>query len=445
MHCRIYFNKTLFVFLFQLIVAVVLFSPVSAQESLKIDIFGPGQDRINIFVTQPRPLENTAIQDSQYPLEIQSLLRKNLNLLPFLREVAEGEILGGPEVQGVRGTDIDFRKFNLSRVDMIITIGIDQSQGLPGSVELRAFEVFGQRMVLGKAYTLHASDQLPQMVRRFCAELMEYLTGQGGFYHAKLAFEKKQGDIKEIWTVTPLGHDLEQITNIGAIALSPDWSKDSKKVAFTLLKDNQHSLGVWNRETGETDVHNLPGNTVIAPAFAPNGRLSVSIDPMGRPDIYWLTEDFRMDRAIMEHWAIDVSASFDSQGKKMAFASGRLGNPHIFVLDLETNRVQRVTYEGRYNTNPSICPEGRYIAFTRQTPDGHRIFLADLETGRERQISFGPGNDEDPSFAPDSYFIAFSSSRGGKYDLYLTTRNGDRPVMIPTGPGHATAPAWGIE
>ncbi|WP_051617392.1 TolB family protein [Desulfonatronovibrio hydrogenovorans] len=432
--------------LFLIILGLFLLTPGPAMaESLKIDIFGPGQDRMNIFVAPARSLDQADFTDKEVPEQIRSLLVDNLALLPFLRNTRDGEILGGPGVDGIRGADIDFRKFSLSRVDLLLTIGVDQRAGLPGSVEIRAFEVFGQRMVLGKAYTLFAKDQVPLMVRRFCAELMEYLTGHGDFFRSILAFERKQGDVKEIWSVNPLGQDLEQLTSLGSIALSPDWSQDGEKIAFTLLQDNQHSLGVWSRASRQVQIYSLPGNTVISPAFSPNGRLAVSIDPMGRPDIYWLDGNFRMDRSIMEHWAIDVSPSFDQAGRKMAFASGRLGNPHIFVLDLESNRVQRITYEGRYNTNPSISPDGRHIAFTRQTPDGHRIFLANLETGRERQISFGPGNDEDPGFAPDGYFIAFSSNRDGKYRLYLTTRNADSPVLIPTGDGHATSPAWGPE
>jgi TolB protein len=438
-------GKPLIVLVLILLLAGLSLPCAQAQDSLKIDIFGPGQARINIFVAPPMPLGDVPFEEEKYPQEIRTLLNKNLNLLPFLRNTEDREILGGPEVDGVRGVDIDFRKFSLSRVDMLLTIGVDQRDGLPGSVEIRAFEIFGQRMVLGKAYTLHDSSQVPRMVRRFCADFMEHLTGHGDFFRSVLAFERKTGETKEIWSATALGHDLTQLTDLGAIALSPDWSRDGDKIAFTLLKDNQHFLGILNRRTMDVETFNLPGNTVISPTFAPNDHIAVSIDPMGRPDIYWLTSGFSMDKPLMEHWAIDVSPSFDRTGRKMAFASGRLGNPHIFVLDLEKNQVQRVSYDGRYNTNPTMSPDGRYVAFTRQTPDGHRVFRTDLETGREIQISFGPGNDEDPGFAPDGYFIAFASNRSGEYRIYLTTRDGDSPVMVPTGEGHATAPAWGKE
>ncbi len=425
--------------------AALIIQPARAQESLQIDIFGPGQDQINVFVAPALPAQGEDFIQEEHPETIRSLMQQNLSLLPFLSLTSDEDILGGAEVKGIRGADIDFRKFNLSRADMLITIGIDQQAGLPGAVEIRAFEVYARRMVLGKAYTLHSQDQIPKMVRRFCADLMEYLTGQGDFFRSVLAFERKMDADKEIWAVTPLGSDLKQMTSLGAIAMSPDWSLEGDQITFTLLKDNEHLLGILNKDDLKVSTYNLPGNTIISPTFSPNGHVAVSLDPMGKPDIYWLDSDFNMDNPVVENWAIDVSPSFDKKGQKMAFTSARLGNPHIFVLDLDSNQIQRVSYEGKYNTNPSISPDGRYVAFSRQTPDGHRIFLADLETEREKQISFGPGNDEDPSFAPDGYFIAFSSSRGSQYNIYLTTRNADEPVLIPTGKGHATAPAWGID
>lgn len=423
---------------------ILLFSPARAEQSLHIDIFGPGQDRINIFLPHPLPLYSNEFENKEHAHRIHSMFYKNFGLLPFLNRIPEDHILGGPKIKGVKGADIDFRKFHMSKVDLLVTLGIDQTQGLPGSVEIRAFEVFSRKMVLGKAYTLHEPDQIPMMVRKFCAELMELITGNGDFFRSQLAFERKTGQHKEIWTVTPLGYNLSPVTDLQAIALSPAWSRDSSRLAFTLLQDNTHSLGVWDRDEDRIQIIDLPGNVIISPTFAPSGRLGVSIDPKGRPDIYWLDENLNLDRPIMEHWSIDVSPSFDAKERKMAFASGRLGNPHIFVLDLKTRQVQRVTHEGKYNTNPTISPDGKYVAFNRQTPEGHRIFLTELETGREKQISFGPGNDEDPTFAPDGYFIAFSSSRSEEYQLYITTRNADEPIRIPTGRGRATSPAWGV-
>ncbi len=416
----------------------------TAQKTLELDIYGPGEERLNIFIAPPKAIEDQLLLEPEFGSSIHEMLQHHLNLLPFLRDVESGHILGGPEVEGTRGRDIDFRKFNISQVDLLITVGLDQHSPGAGSVELRAFEVFGQRMLLGRAYDVQSEEQIPVMIRRFSAELMERLTGNGDFFRSVLAFERKKEQNKDIWTITPQGTGLRQVTDLEGIALSPDWSPQGDKIAFSLLKDDQHYLGVWNQELNDTDIFTQPGNTIISPAFSPEGKLALSLDPMGRPDIYWLNHEFKAEEAIMEHWAIDVSPSFSRDGQKMAFASGRLGNPHIFVYHLDSQQVERISYEGRYNTNPSISPDGSSVAFTRQTPDGHRIFVVDVETGEERQISFGPGNDEDPAFGPDGYFVAFSSNRNGEYELFLTTLHGDEARRIPTGEGDAKAPAWGM-
>ncbi len=67
----------------------------------------------------------------------------------------------------------------------------------------------------------------------------------------------------------------------------------------------------------------------------------------------------------------------------MVFTSGRAGNPHIYLMDMKSGDVRRVTLTGKYNTHPCLSPNGRYVAYTHRTSNGHRIYLHDLETGRE--------------------------------------------------------------
>ena len=127
----------------------------------------------------------------------------------------------------------------------------------------------------------------------------------------------------------------------------------------------------------------------------------------------------------------------------MAFTSSRLGGPQIFMKDLNTGAVTRVSQQGSYNTEANLSPDGTLVVFSRLTAYGQRIFVQDLVTGAETQVSFGPGSDEQPSFCADSYFIAFSSSRGGKRSIYLTTRHGGDAKRVPVN-GDAYFPRWGI-
>jgi TolB protein len=435
----VFFQSSLFccrIFLFLLLLATS--SPALAQKTLSIDIFGPGQHQLNLVMAKPLHL-TPGLPAPPEALILEEYLRSFLEFMPFLRLVPGSEVLGGDVLTGVTAQHVDFGRFRLNRVDLVLTAGWGGNAGL-GPVELRVYETFEQRLVLGKAYSGITPEELPEVAARFCAELMEALTGQGDFFRSTLAVVKTHGQNKELWEASPFGLGLRQLTDLGGISMSPAWSKDGRTLAFTLIADGRHYLALLDKDNKDVRRVRLPGNSVISPTFHPQGWLAVSLDQ--EMDIYQLGNDYRIDRKLVQNWAIDISPSFDASGEKMVFVSSRLGNPHIFLLDLRTGDVRRVTYEGNYNTNPSLSPDGRLVIFSRRTNEGHRIFLSDLTTGMERQLTFGPGNDVSPAWAPDGYFIAFSSSRTGEYKIYLTTRHGDRPRMVPLGPGEFTSPAW---
>ncbi|MFO8032259.1 MAG: hypothetical protein R6U22_06925 [Desulfohalobiaceae bacterium] len=411
---------------------------------MHVDIYGPGQPRLNLLMAAPRPLEDKNSQKApEVVRKLRSKLGSNLEYLPFLRQMEQGEILlEGPFMQGVKSEDIDFDPLRLSQVDLLLSLGWRQEGDGAVRVELRLFDAFARELLVGRGYVLSEEDQVPEAGNRFSAEVMQELTGNSAFFRSRLAFVRKSEGEKEVYTSTPQGDNPRQISDFGLISLSPAWSWDGSKLAFTLLGEERHELLIWHAESGETESIPLPANTIISPVYNPEGELVISADPQGNPDIFYLDQEGRLGEKLVDSWAIDISPDFDASGENMVFVSSRLGNPHIFLLDLEEEKVKRISFEGSYNTNPSISPDGRFVAYSRQTEQGHKLILHDLENGQEKQLTQGSGDDEDPAWGPDSFFLAFASNRSGEYRLYVTTRHGDKPKEIPTGPGEATFPAW---
>jgi len=417
--------------------ALSLASASFAQDNLSVDIHGPGQARMNIVQAQPFGDPNLP-SDAQY---LNELIRKNLSFMPFLKVMSDTDILGGARLSGPKADQIDFKPFSLAKVDLMITSVWKPGKGM-GDVELRAFEVFSQKLLLGKVYSGVTRDQLPEVADRFCMELMALLTGQGTIFKAKLAFVRPSGKGKDIWMVGAMGRDLAQVTRYGdlGMAISPAWSWDGGRICFTLIGSTSHYLGIWSG--GKANVYTLPSSTVISPHFMPSGAIAVALNIRGNTDIFSLDSSYKNTASpLVTDSSIDVSPSFDQSGTLMAFVSDRLGNPNVFIKDLSSGSVRRASKSG-YNTNPSMSPDGKFVTYSKQGGGGHRIYVYELATDSEKQVSFGPGSDENPSFAPDSYFIAFSSSRAGGRKLYLTTRNGDGAVQIPTGEGEALMPAF---
>ena len=284
---------------------------------------------------------------------------------------------------------------------------------------MRAFETSTGQRLFGKEYPNVHSGDLPEVADRFCADLLEMLVGNGSFFRSTLCFVRKSGTLNaQVCTVKPTGRNLRQITNLPGEAMSPCWSPDARFIVFTLIDHKSHSLGVWDAGSGRVQRIRFPGDVVIGPSFLPDNTVAVALSNGKYP-------------------------SFDSSGSRMAFTSSRQGGPQIFMKDLRSGSITRVSQAGGYNTEANISPDGTLVAYSRLTSYGQRIFVQDMATGQETQVSFGPGSDEQPSFCADSYFIAFSSTRGGGHGIYLTTRHGGEAKRVPAG-SSAFFPRWGL-
>lgn len=417
--------------------------PACAIAALRVDIMNPGQNIVNLAMAAP--LTGPERQAAGMGAQLDKLIQQNLSFLPFMRITDPKAVLGGTVLNAWEPPTLDFKRFQLAGSDILVTAYWPNGDSGTVPVQLRAFETNTGGRLFGKEYPKVNSGDLPEVADRFCADLLEVLTGSGDFFRSTLAFVKKTGKMAaNVWIVKPTGRDLRQVTNMPGEALSPSWSPDGRFVVFSHIDPKSHALGVWDSSSGRVQRIRFPGNVVIGPAFTPGNKVAVALSKGRYPVIYLLNHVFQKERVLEENNSINVSPSFDKTGTKMAFTSSRLGGPQIFMKDLSSGAVSRVSMNGTYNTEAQLSPDGTLVVFSRLTEYGQRIFVQDLVTGVERQVSFGPGSDEQPSFCADSYFIAFSSTRGGGHNLYLTTRHGGDAKKVPTGGGNAFFPRWGM-
>ncbi|MDR1855872.1 MAG: translocation protein TolB [Desulfovibrio sp.] len=414
--------------------------PVTA--AVRVDIYGPGQNIVNLALATPITAPQT--EAAGMGKSLQQLVEQNLSFLPFMRLTPPNTVLGGTLLPGYEQPNLDWKRFQLAGSDILVTTFWPNGDSGTRAVQIRAFETNTGGRIFGKEYPKVNSKDLPEVADRFCADLLEALTGNGAFFRSTLAFVRKSGKMRaDVWLVKPTGRDLRQITNMPGEALSPAWSPDGRFVVFTNIDERSHALGVWDSSSHKVQRIPFLGNVVIGPSFMPDNKVAVALSSGSYPAIFLLNHAFKKERVLEQGPSINVSPTFDSTGTKMAFTSSRLGGPQIFMKDLRSGTVTRVSQNGSYNTEANISHDGTLVVYSRMTDFGHRIFVQDMVTGAERQITFGPGSDEQPSFCADSYFIAFSSSRGGRRGIYLTTRHGGDAKQVPTG-GSASFPRWNM-
>ena len=104
-------------------------------------------------------------------------------------------------------------------------------------------------------------------------------------------------------------------------------------------------------------------------------------------------------------------------------------------------KVQRLTFKGKYNCAPDWSPDGRHIAYAGQRQGRFHIYVIPARGGEARQVTFA-GSNEDPSWSPDSRYIVFSGKRDEYRKLYMVDIYGRWETQLTDGKGDDTSPSW---
>ncbi|MEW5994441.1 MAG: Tol-Pal system beta propeller repeat protein TolB [Candidatus Zixiibacteriota bacterium] len=274
-------------------------------------------------------------------------------------------------------------------------------------------------------------------------EIVRTLTGDPGIFRTRVVFVRQNDNAKELFIADYDGSGERQLTNTGAINLSPMFSPDGGTIYFTSYLEGDPKLFKVSVASGEmTKVADYPG-IVAAPSLSPDGnKIACVLTKDGNSEIYVLDLSGRIIKRLTYHWAIDTSPTWSPDGRLLAFSSDRSGFPQIYIMDADGLNVRRLTYEGGYNDSPVWSARSDRITFVSRSKAG-RFDIASIDTsGNDYRILTDRGMNENPHFAPDGKHIVFSSSRPGRREIYTMDITG-RSQRCLTNTGGCSNPVWG--
>ena len=127
----------------------------------------------------------------------------------------------------------------------------------------------------------------------------------------------------------------------------------------------------------------------------------------------------------------------------MAFTSRRDGNPEIYVLNLKTNTLTRLTNDPADDLQPAFSPDCQEIAFSSNRDGNYEIYRISRNGGTPTRLTTHPAVDRDPEWDADGTKILFSSARNGNYALFQMDAAGGNVSQVASAPGvHLLSPAW---
>jgi TolB protein len=175
--------------------------------------------------------------------------------------------------------------------------------------------------------------------------------------------------------------------------------------------------------------------------YRDGAHIALTLSHEGNPEIYRMQVTDGSLVRLTHAAASDLSPSLSPDGTQIAFVSDRQGSPQIFVMSASGGNPKRLTFQGNQNTTPhwNPSPDKPLIAFTgRDERATFDIFVLDMRTQKVDRVTQNQGSNFDPSWSPDGRLLVYASNRGG-----LFVRNPETRLETQIYRGGARNPSWG--
>lgn len=375
-----------------------------------------------------------------------------INQSAFLEDTTKTGIKPVPEANGFK-----FDSWKQIGAEFLIR-GNYSVSGNEVSMEIYLYSVNRGALILGKKYKGETS-LTRRIAHTFANDAMKALTGIEGPFLSKVtvASDKAGGQFKEIYVMDWDGANSDKISSHHSIALSPTWSPDGTKIAYTAFvqskktKTRNADMFIYELNSGKRWLVSYRQGINSGADFSPDGKsLFLTISQTGTPDIYKMTTEGDLLTKITNgpRGAMNVEPNVSADGKKIAFSSDRSGNPMIYVMNVDGTSPKRLTFAGKFNASPSWSPDGSKITFAGWSDDHFDIFVMNSDGSGMVRITSAKkpsgkwANNEDPVFSPDGRLLMYTSNRTGKNQIYISNLDGSEERRVTTDSHNYFKPKW---
>lgn len=316
--------------------------------------------------------------------------------------------------------------------------------------------------VLEKIYNGNATDDgARQLAHEFADDILARLSGGvPGIAETKITFVSNRTGHKEIWEMDYDGANQKQLTHLDSTSLTPRWSPDDSRIAFTCYVPYRGII------SAQICIYSLLTNRLIAfprfrgtnasPAWSPDGTRLAFMSSVGdNQEIVVTDANGNHYHRLTYSLGVSTSPTWNPKtGQSIIFVSDRGGLPDLYEMNADGNNVQKIPLSAAtgvaakdlpatgYVVDPAWSPNGQLLAFSWRRPEGnYDIYIMDIASDQLVELTRDSGQNERPSWAPDGRHLVFESTRSGSLQIWTMLADGSQQRQL-TFAGSNESPNW---
>ncbi len=181
---------------------------------------------------------------------------------------------------------------------------------------------------------------------------------------------------------------------------------------------------------------------VMSPRYSPDGHfISFTSFRSGRPCLYLKNLKTGKITRLTSYRGLNMSPAWAPAGDRLAVTLSKAGSPDIYLIGLDGRIIKRLTRGPGINCSPSFSPDGRRLVFVSDRNGSPQLFIMDLSSGKTRRLTFSGSYNTDPQWSPAGDRIAYVSRQGGRFQIFTISPDGGEPIQL-TYEANNENPSW---
>ncbi len=290
------------------------------------------------------------------------------------------------------------------------------------------------------ARTAASGIEVRQAAHALADEIVKQVKNEKGIASTRIVFLNRRGSNNgDVYVCDADGGGMYQVTHDSAGVIGPQWGVNRNDLIYTSLKPGYPMLMRQTIGGSRRTLANFKGlNT--GGAFSPDGRrIALILSYQGNAELYVLDlGTSKVARMTNTPLGAESSPCWAPDGRSIVYVSDTAKSPQLYVVNVESRASKRLTFKGSQNVNPSWSSKGQICYATLR---GGTFQIAMMNSAGDAASEIVPGQPdgcEDPSWAADGRHIICSA----RNTLYILDTLGDPAVRLINAAGNWRSPDW---